>query len=684
VIVPALPASLAPPAPFPLVTAQSRSIEFVAPGIVRGTYRLQTSEGPLVINVVAIDPSEPTVRFGAVLANDRMISSGETVSSMAKRTDAVAGVNADYFDIGNTNQPLNLVVRDGALLRTPSRRIVLDVRADRSIHFENVTFAGSAVFGVATVPLTAVNEWPPEGGASFLTSAYGAIKAAPGVSLAELVPADPVHAPAGIAGTYRIASVEAASARNVTGPTLAFGPAALAIAPLPSPGDSVTVTTTTTPSLGDIVSAVGGGPLLIADGSRTDDANAPAPEETAVRFPVSGAARLADGDVLLAAVDGRGPDLSIGLTRPEFASLFLGFAATGAMAFDSGGSATLVARVLGDRDASVLNAPSDGEERPVADGIFAYSDAPVGPPARLVARPASVVALAQTRVPLRLDVVDAAGHALGAAHLAGGDVLVTGAASSTRWLHAGGVRGSVPIEIVQRVARLSIASDRANPDPGDAVHFDATGYDERGRVVALGDAVRWTADHGTFSGGGRYRAANRDARIVAVAPGARATFDLSVGHREVPLPYFDAVHGASWQFASAPAGSPGAVTVRANSASLELAYDFSSGERAAYANAGFALPGAPRSFAVEILGNGNGVGVRAAFVNKFGERRALTLAKSVDWSGWQARRVTLPDDLNPPVRLVSLYVVDSLANAATRAEGSLAFRNASATVEGTP
>ncbi len=51
-MLPDLPATLAPPAPFPLVVAQSRSVDFVAPGIDRATYRLQTSQGPLVINVV--------------------------------------------------------------------------------------------------------------------------------------------------------------------------------------------------------------------------------------------------------------------------------------------------------------------------------------------------------------------------------------------------------------------------------------------------------------------------------------------------------------------------------------------------------------------------------------------------------------------------------------------------------
>ena len=79
-----------------------------------------------MIHVVAIDTHDPTVRLETAVARDHMISSGETVSSMAVRTGAVAGVNADYFDIGNTNQPLNVVVRDGALLRTPSKRARFD------------------------------------------------------------------------------------------------------------------------------------------------------------------------------------------------------------------------------------------------------------------------------------------------------------------------------------------------------------------------------------------------------------------------------------------------------------------------------------------------------------------------------------------------------------------------------
>src|SRR5690348_2478894 len=96
--------TLAPPPPFPQITAQSEETESVAPGVMRTDYRLATKAGPLVVEIVAVDLHQPTVRLGSVVATDHLISEGETLSSMAQRTHAIAGINADYFDIGQTNQ----------------------------------------------------------------------------------------------------------------------------------------------------------------------------------------------------------------------------------------------------------------------------------------------------------------------------------------------------------------------------------------------------------------------------------------------------------------------------------------------------------------------------------------------------------------------------------------------------
>ncbi len=653
-IAPPVPAALTPPAPFPLVLAQTMTQEAIAPGVRRAAYKLETSSGPLSIEVIAVDPREPTLRFETVLASDRLISQGETLSSMARRTGAVAGVNADYFDIGQTNQPLGIVVRDGSLVRTPSKRVALDVRRDRSIHFESFSFAGTVRYGSAKIPLTAVDEWPPQGGASFLTPEYGTLPNAPGVALAALAPLDAANA--SIAGSYRVIAAGDATAQSVPGPMLGFGPAAQSLAPPPASGDTVTIEATTDPPLDDVATAVGGGPLLVANGAPVDDPNAPAPEEHDRRLPVSGAALSPAGELFLVAVDGRNPALSNGVTRPEFGALMLGLGASEGMAFDSGGSAELAARVLGDAAPSVLNTPSDGEERRIGDGLFIYSDAPQGGAQELVVRPSPVVALAGSVVPIRLALVDAAGHALGAAHAAGGDIVRAGSASGDVTVRAGGLSASVAVRVVERLAKLVIEPERPNPQAGESVGLRALGFDASGAAVELGDAVTWSADAGTFVSPGLYRASERDGVVQARAGGASASLTVRVGHHDAALPYFDPP--------------------------LQLGFDFTGGRRFAYANGSYPLPGEPLAFSLDVEGDGSGVGLRAAFVNRFGERRALTLAKRVDWSGWQRLTLVLPPDLNPPVVLVSLYAVDGLSGPATHAAGTLSFRRASVSLAG--
>ncbi len=650
-----LPPAISPPAPFPLVVSQWSSAEEVAPGLRRADYRITTNAGPLVVHVVAIDTHDPTVHLGAVVAHDRMISSGETVSAMAARTGAVAGINADYFDIGNTNQPLNVVVRAGALLRTPSKRAAIEIGTGGDIGIGYVSFTGTVSYGTAQIPLTGLNEWPPQGGATLLTAAYGALAPAAGVITAALAPVDTSP---GLPGTYRVTAVSAPAAGPVGGALLGFGPAALALAPPPNVGDTVALAFDTTPPASSLAAAVGGGPLLLANGVAVDDPNSPAPEERNVRFPVAGAALEPDGTLLLIVADGRKPAVSIGLTRPEFAALMRGFGATGGLAFDSGGSATLVTRQLGDAGASVVNDPSDGRERPVADALLAYSDAPAGQHPHLVVRPASFTAYRGAQVTLRGAVVDDADHRLRAADVV---PLATdprpGAHVATVRERGGTLTALVPYRTVDRVAALTIVPDRPNPARGVQLALAVTGADERGAPVVLGDApVSWTLG-GRSAAGPQvvYDTAGGDATVTATLGGAVATTVVRVGRHTLAVPAF---------------------------AETALAYDFTGTARAAYANGVIPLPDEPVRLSLEVDGDGNGVPLRAAFVNRYGEKQSLTLAKSVDWTGWRRIEIALPPDLNPPVRLTSVYVVRSLGGPPVHAAGALRFRALAVVVPG--
>ena len=156
-------------------------------------------------------------------------------------------------------------------------------------------------------------------------------------------------------GRYRVAAVATAPPwPPAPALRLAYGAAALAPgATAPDVGDVVTLAYDTDPPLAPVAAAVGGGPMLLQDGHAVDDPASPNYADRDRRIPATAAARLADGTLALVVVDGRRPATSIGVNRAELIALLRALGATDAMLFDSGGSATMVARVLGDAQASV-------------------------------------------------------------------------------------------------------------------------------------------------------------------------------------------------------------------------------------------------------------------------------------------------------------------------------------------
>ena len=395
-------------------------------------------------------------------------------------------------------------------------------------------------------------------------------------------------------------------------------------------------------------------------------------------------------------VDGRRPDASIGVSRPEMAALMRGLGATDGMTFDSGGSATLVARVLGDRDATVLGVPSDGAERPVSDGLFVLSDAPAGPAARLAPRPAQVVALAGASVPVHLLTTDAAGHPLGAASppytfapspanlaLGNPEGIVAGpvAGSGAIDARAAGLAATIPLTIVDHVARIAIAPDRPNPDPGGVVAFRVAAVDAAGRPVQTGGRVVWTASGGTIGPDGVFHARAADATVTADVAGTSLALRVPVGRHTEAIP----LDASAWTVTVAPLGSGATGVVQPGtdcSGCLALAYDFTGGGVAVAANGTTPLHGQPLAFSADIRGDGSGAGLRAAFIDATGVRFAVTLAKAVDWSGWERRTAPVPDGHPAPLRLVSLYAVSTLSPAGKHARGAVEFRAAQLLVTG--
>jgi hypothetical protein len=114
----------------------------------------------------------------------------------------------------------------------------------------------------------------------------------------------------------------------------------------------------------DSADAIGGGPVLVRNGTPVRQADELFTLSQLVpRHPRTAVGQLANGRIILVVADGRSRR-SLGLTNWDMARTMANFGAVTAMGFDGGGSTTL------SFDGRVLNRPSDGAARAVADGLM--------------------------------------------------------------------------------------------------------------------------------------------------------------------------------------------------------------------------------------------------------------------------------------------------------------------------
>ncbi|MBC5825503.1 MAG: phosphodiester glycosidase family protein [Candidatus Eremiobacteraeota bacterium] len=692
------------PDSWPTVTSQSRADEPLGPGVAYTRWHLQTTAGPLALSVATIDLTNPLVALTVATQHGAVSGSGEPLSAIADRVHAETGINADYYDIGATGSPLNIVAIDGTVQHQADGAVALIIGRDRRVSMGPMSWhATLTTERQPALPISVKNEWSAATPLALLTSMLGST-AAYGASELVLTPSpDPtvyrvVGLRAGMSDLAPLSPGEIAIA--------AHEPFAAQLVPFAA-ARTVTVTEGAAPPLSSVAGAVGGGPLLVDNGTPASDPNAPAPEETNVRYPLTGAGVSADGGTLwLVVVDGREPNDSIGLTRPQLASLFIRLGAAQAMAFDSGGSSEMVLRHLGDLVSSVGNAPSDGHERAIADGLFVLNTAPVEAASTIFLRADATFILRGSHIPLHIGAVDDHEQpvpiAVESAAFRSSDPgvltvddrgLVTGHNPGVARVLAslGRTAGAVDLAIVPSVSSLAIRGYHDGVPAGGRVSLDAAASDGHEPIAVDETAVRWS----TIGSGGKIDAKGT---FVAGSVAARVTVIARVGEAAAAIPILVGEHtlvvaqvlrvGAGpreWHFAAKPDNLAGALDSSPapdGTVQLHLFYDFSglSGVRAAYAQSDIPLAGKPIAATVDVYGDGQGEWLRAGFRNADGVDDSITAARHVSWTGWRTLRLPLPERVRYPVAWTRFYAVEPDKGKSER--GDLWFRNFAARYAG--
>ncbi|MGB0101940.1 MAG: phosphodiester glycosidase family protein [Nocardioides sp.] len=336
----------------------------VAPGVTYTKFSQTDARGPIRAHLLTVDPRTPGLKVD--YASLRQVRSGSTVTKLVSRDRAVAGVNGDFFDIGQTGAPLGLG-------RDRGRGLV----HARQQGWNNAFFiARNGKARIGPLPMTARVVRHPEVRVTNLNSPF-VTPGGVGVYTPRWGRTAGYRATQGqrqqvrqvtVAGNGRVVQNrrKLSTDKQIRGLVLVGrgGGAATLRRELPK-GTRVEVTSSLP---GNPRMAISGNVLLVNEGIiRVVDDRELHPR-TAVGVDSD------TGEVLLLVVDGRS-SRSRGYTMVELADLMVDLGADEALNLDGGGSSTMVGRNRKGAFA-VLNKPSDGQQRRVANAISVRYRAP--------------------------------------------------------------------------------------------------------------------------------------------------------------------------------------------------------------------------------------------------------------------------------------------------------------------
>lgn len=354
----------------PAAGSEAAALPRVAPGLEYVHHRI--GDGPWSIHVLKVRRSGGTFQLHSALAQDTvygLASVGEQVAGLgAGGGRPVAAVNGDFFRIRSgpyQGDPLGLHIARGELISSPTGSSFW-IDGEGRPHIGEVMAKFRAVGpGGLDLPF-GVNQERADDAAVLYTPTMGPSTRTRGgleIVLRRDGEGDWLPLRAGRPYRARIAAIrrEGDTKLDPGFMILSVGPERAAELPALETGMMISLRLRTVPDLRDATTAVGGGPVLLRDGEPGQwTGSLPRHPRTVVGWN--------DEDFFLVVVDGRQEPLSVGMTYPELAALMLRYGCKHAMNLDGGGSSTLWL------DGHIMNSPSDGRPRRVANSLIVISN----------------------------------------------------------------------------------------------------------------------------------------------------------------------------------------------------------------------------------------------------------------------------------------------------------------------
>jgi hypothetical protein len=343
------------------------------PGVTYARTVQFTPHGAVVLHVItAPRPGDQNGLYSLapVLARSTVMGGRDTVTQIERDVSSqatVAGINGDLA--GVNGPPAGIFMAGGVLQHSPlETRSSIGVDTAGALHVGRVKFFGTWKGTGQRRPLSGVNQTPAQGQVVLFTPAYGA--ATPRVANAAEVVLQPFPAAMPDADLTAVVTAVATGGGDtipadgaVLMATGSEAPKLQAEAPVGTP---LVTRLILQPAWTGVTAALGGGPVLVRDAKPVFHTNEDfTTDQVTARAPRAGVGQLANGRIVLVAVDGDQPGYSVGLTGFELAQTMQRLGAVTASAVESGGAVGVAF------DGQLLSRPGDPKgERAVKEALL--------------------------------------------------------------------------------------------------------------------------------------------------------------------------------------------------------------------------------------------------------------------------------------------------------------------------
>ncbi|HZK33370.1 MAG TPA: phosphodiester glycosidase family protein, partial [Tissierellaceae bacterium] len=368
----ATPALAQIPVNVPPVIHERQSATPISSGVTHEHIQKFTTLGWWNINVLRVNLNDPYTNVQGIFS-EKGISSRSNVSSMVEKSNAVAGINGDFFDYSPVAVSLGTLINDGEIISSRADHaealpaIFIDLLNNAEINYlkkqttatnlntGDVLTAGliNSVMKNFDLPIVLTPKW----GEKSLGTKYRN-------DLVEVVVVED-----------KVASIrkgqEAVPIPENGYVLVARGEEGNKMMNF-SIGDPIVFNMNSNIDIKNIKFSIGGGSYILKNGQlNKPDISKPG------NHPRTGIGISQDGkQLILVTIDGRGTSFK-GVEQELFASILRDLGAYNAINLDGGGSTTMAIKPLDKDKSQVVNAPSEGGERQVVNGVGVYSNAPI-------------------------------------------------------------------------------------------------------------------------------------------------------------------------------------------------------------------------------------------------------------------------------------------------------------------